>query len=88
MTNNWISVKDRLPDKDGSYLVTGRTSRGTKSLAILRYTKDLSTIDIENYSLPKEAGWYHYNYSTRAITLIPNVLAWMDLPELYVESPF
>ena len=88
MTSDWINVKDRLPDKDGKYLVTGRTSRGTKSIAILHYAKDLSTLDMENYSLPKQSGWYHYNYSTRAITLIPNVLAWMDLPELYVESPF
>ncbi len=25
--NNWISVKDRLPDVTGKYLVTGRTFR-------------------------------------------------------------
>lgn len=87
----WISVKDKLPDKDGCYLVARKCGIDT-FVDILDFDRCLSKIDEfifpedEGYKRP---GWYdvdelysdtfddEYGYE------IDDVIAWMPLPKVY-----
>lgn len=72
----WISVKDRLPEKDGEYLciIEG-------SICIFDFTKDLYTIDKYAFNKSKSnSGFYDFDrdlgyYEHTRVT------HWMPLPE-------
>ena len=66
MPNEWISVKDRLPKKDGKYIVARREGRNY-SISVRKFRKEVPC-------------WYtgycgHWERRTNAIT------HWMPLPE-------
>ena len=81
----WISIKDRLPDKDGIYLVTYRSViADIRFIRIYCYSNNLSKVD--KYDFPRSkynrAGWYDYD-SEYGHWEVTNVIAWMELPEEY-----
>ena len=77
----WISVKDRLPEEDGEYLVTKRDCFEDKLYVdLLAFTNHIDRIYFEYSEHDRgfldcdgEGGWYEAT----------NVVAWMPLPEAY-----
>jgi len=93
--NEWISVKDRLPEKNGEYLVVihfvecERTNIGmlkfsTKLSNILWFNYKGSPINgpANNYNHP---GFYLIDYDLGDCWEVPDVTHWMELPELPEE---
>jgi hypothetical protein len=76
--NKWISVKDRLPDKNGKYLCYCGESF-IKTTDIYSFAKNLKKVDKYDFR-DKKAGWYSYDsewgYFERS-----GVTHWMPLPE-------
>lgn len=85
----WISVKNKLPDRPGKYLVTTETM-GVKRIEILYYGEiDLTLSKIMNvfhYNMLKYSkSKYHWHMYDSEIGDIPiyDVIAWMPLPVTY-----
>lgn len=81
LDQKWIPVSERLPDLDGTYLVTiAYTDR--RVIEIVSYAKNLSEIDKYDFRGDRSDGWYshdgEYGYYT-----INNVIAWQPLPSPY-----
>lgn len=82
----WISVKDRLPNKDGRYLVTYGyiVDLNYRYIKTVEFAENLTKLD--NYDFPKNeynrAGFYDYD-SEYGYCEETNVLAWMELPPVY-----
>lgn len=82
----WTSVKDRLPSKRGTYLVTyGSISDLTnRYIKTVEFAENLNKIDI--YDFPKRefnrAGFYNYDreYGYYEET---EVIAWIEPPAVY-----
>lgn len=81
LSPKWISVKDKLPDKEGKYLCCWSA---VKSINVYSFAKNLQKIDKYNFKDEKREGWYdcsdewgYYEIST--------VTHWMPLPELPKE---
>ena len=75
----WISVKDRLPQEDGSYLVTINSFNGCKYIDVRWFAKDGEAVD--KYELAgQENVWYYYDSEWGYIS-IDSVTHWMQLPE-------
>lgn len=73
----WISVKDRLPDKDGKYLVASLwILDGKYHVGTARYTKNLSDVWMDWES---GSGWW--NGDSESDWEETNVKYWMPLPE-------
>lgn len=71
----WISVKDKLPDEDGRYLVF--TSNST--MIIVGFAKSLK--DVDEYELPaSKPGWYNYD-SEYGYYECTSITHWRKLPE-------
>lgn len=82
--SKWISIKDRLPDKDGKYLCVWDGIISSKGIEIFRFAKNLKKID--KYDFPKaKAGWYDYD-SDFGYMAIKGATHWMPLPELPKEQ--
>ena len=76
----WISVDDRLPEEDGSYLVTINSFGGRKYIDIRWFAKDGEIVD--KYELAgQENVWYYYDSEWGYIS-IDSVTHWMPLPEM------
>ena len=78
----WISVEDRLPDKNGRYLCCydlGIVSG--KSIGIYSFAKNLRKVDKFDFPNENRKGWYgsdsEYGYYEKT-----DVTHWMPLPEL------
>ncbi len=85
MQDDWISCKDRQPDKNGRYLVTQKCF-GVVRVEILSYAKDLYEVDEYDFSEQKgKAGWYDY-HDEYGYYSVDNVAAWMELPKEYEEE--
>ena len=75
----WIPVAERLPEEDGSYLVTTNYFGKRKVINICGFAKDGETVD--EYDLTgKKYVWYFYDneygfFSTDSVT------HWMPLPK-------
>lgn len=82
----WISVKDRLPSKNGRYLVTYGyiVDSNYRYIKTVEFAENLTKLD--NYDFPKNeynrAGFYDYD-SDFGYYEVTKVLAWMELPEVY-----
>ena len=75
----WISVKDRLPEKDGYYLVFEKHTYGTYT-AVLRFAKDARKVDKYDFHRGWKNVWYRYDSEWGHIT-IDSVTHWMPLPQ-------
>ena len=81
----WIDVNDRLPEKDGEYLVIiGSYSKYRK---IASYAHDLFEVDDYDFN-SGDTGWFDYDGEV-GYYKVRNVLAWTELPEIpekYLEE--
>ena len=75
----WISVKDRLPEEDGVYLVFQKHTYGT-CIAVLRFAKDARKVDKYDFHRGWKNVWYRYDSEWGHIT-IDDVTHWMPLPD-------
>lgn len=80
MQNEWISVKDRLPDEDGKYLCV-KDALGTPCVNVCWFSKDLFKVDKYDFFDKKGIRGF-YNYSSEWGYYGTDVTHWMPLPEL------
>ena len=75
----WISVEDRLPENDGSYLVTINPFGGRKYVDVRWFAKDGEAVD--EYELAgQENVWYYYDSEWGYIS-VDSITNWMPLPQ-------
>ena len=75
----WISVKDRLPEKDGAYLVTTNSFGDRQSVKLRWFAKDGENVDAYDLAGQKDV-WYLYDIECGYVS-IKTVTHWMPLPE-------
>ena len=75
----WISVKDRLPEEDGKYIVFEQ-SGGRTNTSILRFAKDARKVDRYDFKGRWENAWYEYDSEWGHYT-VDSVTHWMPLPQ-------
>lgn len=82
----WIPVSERLPEKDGEYLVTVSSFCGLPSrIDVLSFATDLHEID--EYDFPEHKCGFWDSDSEWGYLEVDDVLAWMpSLPEPYKEE--
>ena len=81
--NEWISVKDRLPNSSGRYLCCIKTNPGP-SLDKLLFTPDLHKLDPSIFD-DRRPGWLDIDCFGEPWE-IRDVTHWMPLPELPEEA--
>ena len=74
----WISVKDRLPEKDGAYLVTTNSFGDRQSVKLRWFAKDGENVDAYDLAGQKDV-WYLYDIECGYVS-IKTVTHWMPLP--------
>ena len=75
----WISVYDRLPQEDGTYLVTANDFGNSQRVKIRWFAKDGETVD--KYDLAgQKYVWYFYD-SECGYASTKSVTHWMPMPE-------
>ena len=79
----WISVKDRLPEKEGKYLCAEYSKTFKEQFVnIFSFAKDLYKVDEFDFSYQKgKSGFYSYDSEWGYIHR-NEVTHWMPLPEL------
>lgn len=81
----WTSVKDGLPKKDGRYLCTIYNKYSNLSfINVVNFANNLRDVDefeFYNYTYNR-SGWYDYD-SEAGNYEVKDIVAWMELPELY-----
>ena len=75
----WISVKDRLPEKDGAYLVTTNSFGNRQSVKLRWFAKDGENVDAYDLAGQKDV-WYLYDIECGYVS-INSVTHWMPLPQ-------
>ena len=75
----WISVKDRLPEKDGAYLVTTNSFGDRQSVKLRWFAKDGENVDAYDLAGQKDV-WYLYDIECGYVS-IKTVTHWMPLPQ-------
>lgn len=82
--SEWISVKDRLPNEDGEYLVTFEQG--------YREDYNLSAISIIDFEVDYGFGFWQEHFDVHSLGSLGSdwvdipVIAWMPLPEPYKED--
>lgn len=80
----WINVKDRLPKKDGQYLVV-YTFFNCKGMGVVRFSHNLHEVDEYIFNEESRPGWYEpddeVGYFERT-----TVTHWAKLPEFPKEG--
>ena len=75
----WISVKDRWPEKDGSYLVVSNYFGNHQSINVRSFAKAGETVS--EYDLAGEKNvWYRYD-SEYGYVSTDYVTHWMPIPQ-------
>ena len=74
----WISVTERLPDKDGAYLVTTNGVSGLQNVKTRWFAKDGEMVDAYDLAGQKDV-WYLYDSECGYVS-IKTVTQWMPLP--------
>ena len=74
----WISVKDRLPERDGAYLVTTNSFGDRQSVKLRWFAKDGENVDAYDLAGQKDV-WYLYDIECGYVS-INYVTHWMPLP--------
>ena len=79
----WIHVSEKLPNKDGTYLVTTK-GISTKHIFVetASYAKDLHKLNEYAFESGTGDGWYNFD-SEYGYFEVDSVIAWMPLPEPY-----
>ena len=76
----WISVEDRLPEKDGSYLVVSNYFGNHQRINVRSFAKAGETVS--EYDLAGEKNvWYRYDIECGYLS-INSITHWMPLPQL------
>ena len=75
----WIPVSERLPEKDGHYLVFERGYL-IPIIRVLEFAKDGRKVDKYDFHRGWKNVWYRYDSEWGHIT-IDSVTHWMPLPE-------
>ena len=75
----WVSVTERLPEEDGSYLVTTITFGNRQGVKMRWFAKDGEKIDEYDLAGQKDV-WYLYDSECGYVS-IDSVTHWMPLPE-------
>ena len=75
----WISVDDRLPEKDGAYLVTTNGVSGLQNVKFRWFAKDGEMVEAHDLARQKDV-WYLYDIECGYVS-IKTVTHWMPLPE-------
>lgn len=83
-TVQWINVNDKLPEKDGQYLVV-YTFFDYRSIGVVRFSHNLHKIDKYIFDTERRPGWYEpddeVGYFERT-----TVTHWAKLPEFPKEG--
>lgn len=75
----WISVKERLPKKNGEYLCYRDRYYGNP-IEICSFATNLYEVDEYDFEDEKRAGWYYYD-SEYGYCETSSVTHWMPLPD-------
>ena len=75
----WVSVDDRLPEKDGAYLVTTNSFGDRQSVKLRWFAKDGENVDAYDLAGQKDV-WYLYDIECGYVS-IKTVTHWMPLPQ-------
>ena len=75
----WIPVTERLPDKDGEYLVAKQLFSDSY-VRVVSFAKDGRKISKYDFHNRWKNVWYEY-HSEYGYILIDSVTRWMPLPE-------
>ena len=75
----WISVKDRLPEEDGKYIVFEQ-SGGRTNTSILRFAKDARKVDRYDFKGRWKNAWYEYDSEWGHYT-VNSVTHWQPMPQ-------
>ena len=78
MVQEWISVDDRLPEKDGEYLVWFGKRVFKQYAKVLSFAKDGETVD--KYDLCNEKNVWFYDDSECGYIACRDVTHWMPIP--------
>ena len=76
----WISVMDRLPEKDGAYLTVINCFGRHSTIDVHSFAKDGEAVDEYNLAGEKDV-WYFYD-SEYGFVPSDSVTHWMELPPL------
>ena len=79
VVQEWISVKDRLPEEDGKYLVFEQSS-GRTNTSILWFAKDARKVDRYDFKGRWKNAWYEYDSEWGHYT-VNSVTHWQYLPQ-------
>lgn len=83
--DEWISVKDKLPEKDGEYLCVMNAPFVQPYIKVRSYAHNLYSVDkYDFYNDKGESGFYRYDSEYGYCRA--NVSYWMQLPELPKEG--
>lgn len=80
----WISVKERLPEAEGDYLVCSEFA-DIRSLKIMTFALNLESVDEYCFAGEKRPGWWDFDGETGNYEW-SHVTHWMPLPELPKEE--
>jgi len=80
----WINAKDKLPEKDGEYLVV-HTFFNYRSMRIARFSHNLHEIDEYIFDTENRPGWYEFDDEVGYFEW-PTVTHWTKLPEFPKEG--
>ena len=75
----WIPVTERLPEKDGRYLVL-KNLYGTIRYDVIYFAKDGRKVDKYDFGREWKNVWYQYSSEWGYVTT-DNVTHWMPLPQ-------
>ena len=78
---SWTPVEEAAPTTNGAYWVTLKSSVG-EFVDKARWSDDLHKVDEFDFPVEHRPGWYDYD-SEYGHYEVPNVVAWMSLPEPY-----
>ena len=81
----WIPVNERLPDKEGQYLVAIQGFK-EKFIEVANFSLDLSNVSCLFRREKGRLGWWGRDDGGWNVFIYSGVIAWMPLPEPYEKE--